>query len=106
MTGLRPGTVGLTLGKLEAFVFFVTILLVTFTLPAELDALSLGFDVFRGAAMLFVEVGFFTLFFGTSVSSALTSFATSSTNLAASSWLIVEADNNSATKTYNKHIFV
>ena len=54
--------------------------------------------------MLFVEGGFFTLFIGSAVSSALTSWATSSINLAASSWLIVDADNSNATKTKNLFI--
>lgn len=98
VAGLRPDT-GLTLGTLDdAFAFFVTVRLATLELEAGLDALSLGFEVFRGTATeVFVEVGLFPLFFGRAVFSALTSAAISSIRLAASCWSMVDADNNSAT---------
>ena len=101
--GLRPAMVGLAGTEVDA-VFFVTILLGTFELVAVPVALYEEFDFFGSNIVLFVEGGFFTLFIGSAVSSALTSWATSSINLAASSWLIVDADNSNATKTKNLFI--
>lgn len=101
--GLRPAMVGLAGTEVDA-VFFITVLLVTFELVAAPVALYEKFDFFGSTIVLFVEGGFFTLFIGSAVSSALTSWATSSINLAASSWLIVDADNSNATKTKNLFI--
>lgn len=80
---LVTGTVGLTLGPLDEAYVFLTVRLTP--LEAGLDALSLGFAVFRGTAPVsFVEDGLLTLFFGRAVSSALTSSTISSISLAAS----------------------
>lgn len=101
VTGLRPGTVGLTFGTLDEAFVFLTVRLAT--LETGLDAPSLGFAVFRGTATVsFVEDGLLTLFFGSAVSSALTSAAISSISLAASSLSMVDADNNSATERRRK----
>ena len=105
VTGLRPGTVGLTLGPLDEAYVFLTVRLAP--LEAGLDALSLGVAVFRGTAPVsFVEDGLLTLFFERAVSLALTSASTSSTissiSLAASISSMVDADNNSATERRRK----
>ena len=102
VTGLRPGTVGLTLGPLDEAYVFLTVRLAPF-IEAGLDALSLGVAVFRGTAPVsFVEDGLLTLFFERAVSSALTSSTVSSISLAASISSMVDADNNSATERRRK----
>lgn len=101
VTGLRPGTVGLTLGPLDEAYVFLTVRLTP--LEAGLDAPSLGVAVFRGTAPVsFVEDGLLTLFFGRAASSALTSSTISSISLAASISSMVDADNNSATERRRK----
>ena len=92
VTGLRPGTVGLD----DAVVFFVTVTVLPLNLAFEigLDVLSLAFDVFLVVVVLFVVEVLLPLLVD---SSDLTSAVTSSTSLSASSWLMLEADSNSAT---------
>ena len=92
VTGLRPGTVGLD----DVVVFFVTVTVLPLNLAFEigLDVLSLAFDALLVAVVLFVVKVLLLLLVD---SSDLTSAVTSSTSLSASSWLMLEADSNSAT---------
>lgn len=104
VNGLRPGTVGLTLGTVDEALIFLSVLLAP--LEAGLDVPFLGSAVFRGTAALpFVEDGLLTLFFGRSVSSALTCSVISSISLAASCSSMVDADNNSATESKIKKYY-
>ena len=101
VNGLRPGTVGLTLGTVDEALVFLSVRLAP--LEAGLDVSFLGFTVFRGTAALpFVEDCLLKLFFGRAVSSALTSSVISSISLAASCSSLVDADNNSATESRRK----
>ena len=101
VTGLRPGTFGLTLGKPDdVFAFFGTVLLLTFGYVEDLEAISLEFEVFLVVMVPFVVDVLLTL----AVSSAFTSTTMSSMSLSAASWSILDADNNSATKGNQKII--
>ena len=90
VTGLRPGTVGLD----DVVGFFVTVLPLNLAFEIGLDVLSLAFDALLVAVVLFVVKALLLLLVD---SSDLTSAVTSSTSLSASSWLMLEADSNSAT---------
>ena len=97
MTGLRPGTLGLTLGKpADVFAFFGTVLLLTF-----------GYvEVFLVVVVLFVVDVLPVLLFEGPVSSAFTSATMSSMSLSAASLSILDADNNSATERNQKIITI
>lgn len=80
VTGLLPGTVGLD----DVVVFFVTVTVLPLNLAFEigLDVLSLAFDAFLVAVLLFAVKVLLALLVD---SSDLTSAVTSSTSLSASS---------------------
>ena len=96
VTGLRPGMLGLTLGKPDdVFALFGTVLLLTFGYVED----------FLVVVVLFVVVLLALLFEGP-VSSAFTSATMSSMSLSAASLSILDADNNSATERNQKIITI
>ena len=93
MLGLTPETPG------AVFDLWILVLPLTFGNAADFDEPSFKFGSFL---LVVAEVGFevegLILFLDEAVPSAFTSMATSSTNLLASSWSILDADNKSATE--------